>query len=95
MWARYGCCTLLLLFIIFLIIVGVLAAIFKVPVVEFNGPTQHPGGLQPFQRSNDSLGFSVNLGLKVAVINDNLESITFESIRTVVSTQIKMQFSDL
>lgn len=83
MWARYGCCTLLLLFIIFLIIVGVLAAIFKVPTVEFNGPTQHPEGLQSFQRSNDSLAFSINLGLKIAVINDNLESFTFESIRTV------------
>jgi hypothetical protein len=86
MWARYGCCTLLLLFIIFLIIVGVLAAIFKIPVVDFNGPTEHPDKLAPFERSNSSLAFSVNFGLKIGVTNDNLESITFESIETIVST---------
>lgn len=71
---------------------GVLAALFKVPQVEFNGPTQHPEGLQSFQRANDSLAFSINLGLKVAVINDNLESFTFESIRTVVRMHADKDF---
>ncbi|CEP07553.1 hypothetical protein [Parasitella parasitica] len=82
MWARYSCCTLLLLLIIFLIIVGVLAAIFKIPQVEFNGPTKHPDGYAPFEKSN-TLAFSVNFGLKIGVINDNIESIAFESIRAV------------
>lgn len=84
MWARYGCCGIFLLFILFLIIAGILAAIFKIPTVDFNGPTRHPDGLAPFTKSNDTLAFSVNFGLKIAIINDNLESITFESVRTVV-----------
>ncbi|KAI8090442.1 hypothetical protein BDF21DRAFT_411286 [Thamnidium elegans] len=83
MWARYTCCTLFLLLVILLIIVGVLVAIFKIPTVDFNGPTRHPDGLAAFQKSNDSLAFSVNFGLKIGVVNDNLESITFESIRTI------------
>ncbi|KAG2201824.1 hypothetical protein INT47_004381 [Mucor saturninus] len=83
MWARYGCCVIFLLFILFLIIVGILAAIFKIPTVDFNGPTRHPDDLAPFSKSNDTLAFSVNFGLKIAIINDNLESITFESVRTV------------
>ncbi|KAK4513799.1 uncharacterized protein ATC70_005805 [Mucor velutinosus] len=85
MWTRYGCCALLLLFIIFLIIVGVLAAIFRVPEVNFNGPTKHPDGYAPFEKSNDTLAFSVNFGLQIGVVNDNVESITFESIRAIVS----------
>jgi hypothetical protein len=84
MWARYGCCILLILLVIFLIILGILAAIFKIPEVSFNGPTQHPDGYAPFQRSNDSLAFSVNFGLKIGVLNDNLESITLESIKAIV-----------
>lgn len=84
MWARYGCCTLLILFIIFLIIVGVLVALFKMPQVDFNGPTKHPDGLASFVRTNDSLAFSVNFGLLIGVINNNVESITFESIKTIV-----------
>ncbi|KAL7323626.1 hypothetical protein PS15p_210250 [Mucor circinelloides] len=83
MWARYGCCTLLLLFLVFLIIVGVLAALFKVPIVDFNGPTKHPDGYAPFEKSNDTLAFSVNFGLQIGVVNDNVESITFESIRAI------------
>jgi hypothetical protein len=75
---------MILSFIIFLITVGILVAIFKIPSVDFNGPTKHPAGLAPFEKSNETLAFSVNFGLKIAVINDNLESITFESIRTVV-----------
>jgi len=84
MWARYGCCTLLLLFLVFLVIVGVLAALFKVPIVDFNGPTKHPDGYAPFEKSNDTLAFSVNFGLQIGVVNDNVESITFESIRAIV-----------
>lgn len=86
MWARYGCCALFLLFLIFLIIVGVLAAIFKIPKVDFNGPTNHPDGYAPFEKSNDTLAFSVNFGLKIGVVNDNVESITFGSIRAIVNT---------
>lgn len=86
MWARYGCCALLILFVIFLIIVGVLAGIFKVPTVEFNGPTNHPAGLAPFEKSDTSLAFSVNFGLQIGVINNNVESITFESIRAIVKS---------
>ncbi|GAN05229.1 conserved hypothetical protein [Mucor ambiguus] len=69
MWARYGCC--------------VLAAIFKIPQVNFNGPTKHPDGYAPFEKSNDTLAFSVNFGLQIGVVNDNVESITFESIRAI------------
>jgi hypothetical protein len=84
MWARYGCCVLFTLFVIFLIIVGILAALFKVPQVDFNGPTNHPDGLKQFETSNSSLAFSVNFGLKIGVVNPNIESITFESIRAIV-----------
>ncbi|KAF1801607.1 hypothetical protein V8B55DRAFT_1571592 [Mucor lusitanicus] len=83
MWARYGCCSLLVLFVLFLIIVGVLAALFKIPEVNFNGPTKHPAGYAPFEKSNDTLAFSVNFGLQIGVVNDNVESITFESIRAI------------
>jgi hypothetical protein len=84
MWARYGCCILLVLLVTFLIILGILAAIFKIPEVSFNGPTEHPEGYAPFQRANDSLAFNVNFGLKIGVVNDNLESITFEAIKAIV-----------
>ncbi|OAD07474.1 hypothetical protein MUCCIDRAFT_77563 [Mucor lusitanicus CBS 277.49] len=50
---------------------GVLAALFKIPEVNFNGPTKHPAGYAPFEKSNDTLAFSVNFGLQIGVVNDN------------------------
>lgn len=88
MWTRYCCCIVFLLIIIILIIVGVMAALFKIPTVEFNGPAKHPDGLAAFDKSNDTLAFNVNFGLKIGVVNYNIESVTFESIRTIAS--IKM-----
>ncbi|KAI9354662.1 hypothetical protein BD770DRAFT_473901 [Pilaira anomala] len=71
-----------------LIIVGVMAALFKIPTVEFNGPAKHPDGLAAFDKSNDTLAFNVNFGLKIGVVNYNLESVTFESIRTIATPNV-------
>lgn len=85
MWARSICCCLLLVIIILVIVGGVLAALFKVPQIDFNGVTDDPSGLPRFQQSKDSLlNFDINIGLKIGVVNPNIESASFEVIKAIV-----------
>ncbi|KAI7899882.1 uncharacterized protein BX663DRAFT_576396 [Cokeromyces recurvatus] len=57
---------------------------FKIPQIKFNGTIRRPNGYSQFEKSNHSLAFNIHLGLNMSIINDNLESITFESIRAIV-----------
>ncbi|KAI7894895.1 uncharacterized protein EV154DRAFT_414404 [Mucor mucedo] len=74
-WCRWISCCLLLLIIVIGIVVGVLAALFKVPTVEFTGIQGTPEfgmvGLTTVNL-NVSLGFVVN--------NPNIESVTFTTL---------------
>ncbi|KAI8388152.1 uncharacterized protein BYT42DRAFT_224161 [Radiomyces spectabilis] len=83
MWVRCICCFCILCIIGLAIVVGVLAALFKQPQVEFNGITDHPSGLPRLQKNASSMAFTMNLGLKIGVKNPNVESITFENIKAV------------
>ncbi|KAI8371485.1 uncharacterized protein BYT42DRAFT_580421 [Radiomyces spectabilis] len=73
-WARYCSCVCLLILVMIGIVVGVLAAIFKVPEVNFNGIQGEP--------QVNMTGSTMNLAFKfdIGVNNPNVESITFESI---------------
>ncbi|KAL0091016.1 hypothetical protein J3Q64DRAFT_1855653, partial [Phycomyces blakesleeanus] len=82
-WTRWICCFLFLCIIGLAIIAGVLVALFKVPVIQFNGPTDDPNGLAPFEQSLDSSSFIIRTGLKIGVVNPNIESAYFEAIKAV------------
>ncbi|KAI7872880.1 hypothetical protein BDF14DRAFT_1715994 [Spinellus fusiger] len=73
-WARWCSCILLLILIGLGIAVGVLAALFKVPQVEFNGLKDTPQS--SVQGSQLNFTFALNIGVN----NPNIESVTFESI---------------
>ncbi|KAI8377549.1 uncharacterized protein BYT42DRAFT_570676 [Radiomyces spectabilis] len=83
MWMRWSCCFIFIVAVTLMVVLGVLAALFKVPTIEFNGATDDPTGLPRFQKDQDSLAFTFNLGLKIGVVNPNLESAYFESIKAV------------
>ncbi|SAL95540.1 hypothetical protein [Absidia glauca] len=74
-WARYCSCFCLLVLVALGIVIGVLAALFKMPNVEMSGLESQPtvditGG------NTIQLGFQ----LQVKVDNPNVEGITFDSI---------------
>lgn len=88
MWSRCICCFLLIVIVVLAVVAGILVALFQMPTVTFNGPTDDPTGLPRFQRlsGNESLGaFNINLGLNFTVINPNVEGLTFEKIKATVS----------
>ncbi|KAI8982184.1 hypothetical protein BDF20DRAFT_865410 [Mycotypha africana] len=73
-WCRWFTCILFLIIVALGIVVGVLAALFKQPSVEFTGIKGEPtfGLVGNNVNLNLSLGFSVN--------NPNIESVTFKSL---------------
>ncbi|KAI8079606.1 uncharacterized protein B0P05DRAFT_541307 [Gilbertella persicaria] len=73
-WCRWISCILLLLIIGLAIAIGVLAALFKEPSVEFTGIQGQPAfGLEGTTANlNISLGFTVK--------NPNIESVTFKTL---------------
>ncbi|ORZ13088.1 hypothetical protein BCR42DRAFT_419152 [Absidia repens] len=74
-WARYCSCILLLILIAIGIVIGVLAALFKMPTVEMSG-------LESAPTVNITGGNQINMGfnLQVSVNNPNVEGITFDTI---------------
>ncbi|KAI8344860.1 hypothetical protein BC941DRAFT_409835 [Chlamydoabsidia padenii] len=74
-WARYCSCILLLLLIAVAIVIGVLAALFKMPQV-------HMSGLESQPVVNITNGNQINMAfqLQVSVDNPNVEGITFDTI---------------
>ncbi|CAO3600123.1 unnamed protein product [Absidia cylindrospora] len=87
MWTRCICCFLLFAIVVFAIAAGILAALFQMPTVTFNGPTDDPNGLPRFQNlpaSNNASGaFNINLGLNFTIVNPNLEGLIFEKIKAI------------
>lgn len=73
-WIRYICCIILLLIICIAIVIGVLAGIFKVPDVKFNGIQGEP----QFSINGTTANFVFNLN--ITIDNPNVESITFEDV---------------
>ncbi|KAI9315171.1 hypothetical protein BX666DRAFT_1861409 [Dichotomocladium elegans] len=73
-WLRSLCCVLFLVVIAMAIVVGVLAAIFRVPTVSFNGIQGEPQLVVNGAIAN----FFFNLN--ITVDNPNVESITFDSV---------------
>ncbi|ORX56946.1 hypothetical protein DM01DRAFT_1382345 [Hesseltinella vesiculosa] len=82
MWARSICCFLLFALIVFAVAAGILAALFQMPSVTFNGVTDDPTGLPRFQSINN-YSFYMNLGLNFTINNPNVESIRFDKIRAI------------
>ncbi|KAI8086428.1 uncharacterized protein BX664DRAFT_335763 [Halteromyces radiatus] len=74
-WARYCSCILLLILIAVGIVVGVLAALFKMPQVNMSGLDSAP-------TVNVTDGHLINMAfqLQVSVNNPNVEGITFDTI---------------
>lgn len=77
-WARWLCCLLFLIIIAIAIVIGVLAALFKVPQVNFNGLSGEP----QFNLTGTTANFYFNLN--ITVDNHNVEGITFEKIAAQV-----------
>ncbi|KAI8059304.1 hypothetical protein BC940DRAFT_313980 [Gongronella butleri] len=77
-WMRYICCVLLLLIICLGIVVGVLAAIFKKPSIEFQGLQGDP----TFNLTGTTavLAFNMTFGIN----NPNVESVTFANVNAQV-----------
>ncbi|KAJ8657179.1 hypothetical protein O0I10_006995 [Lichtheimia ornata] len=73
-WLRYICCVIFLLVIALAIVIGVLAATFKVPDVSMNGLEGEP------QVSMTGETVNMNFTLAISVDNPNVEGITFEKI---------------
>lgn len=82
MWMRWCACGLLIIIIALGITIGVLAALFKKPQVNFNGVSQS-STVPPFQMNGT--GFDFNFVLDIGVVNPNIESATFTSIQAIVS----------
>jgi hypothetical protein len=78
-WCRWISCILLLLIIGLGIAIGVLAALFKVPTVEFKGVQGDPA----FGLAGTTVNLNVSLGF--VVNNPNIESITFRSLVATVN----------
>ncbi|KAI9288794.1 hypothetical protein BC943DRAFT_272343 [Umbelopsis sp. AD052] len=81
MWLRWCACGLLIIILALGITIGVLAALFKQPQVSFNGITLS-NSTQPIQLNGT--GFNFNFDLNIGVVNPNIESATFTSIKAVV-----------
>ncbi|KAG2171313.1 hypothetical protein INT43_002935 [Umbelopsis isabellina] len=80
MWVRWCACFLLLIVIALGITIGVLAALFKKPQVNFNGITQD-STVPPVQQNGSSFDF--NFDINIGVVNPNIESATFTSIQAI------------
>ncbi len=78
-WLRWCTCIFFIIILIFCIVVGVLAALFKVPKIDFSGLQQDP----TITNTNNVLHMTFSVG--ISVDNPNFESITFETIRADVS----------
>ncbi|KAH8554238.1 hypothetical protein BGW37DRAFT_483950 [Umbelopsis sp. PMI_123] len=81
LWLRWCSCGLLIIFLAFGITIGVLAALFKQPQVNFNGITLS-NSTQAVQMNGT--GFNINFNLNIGVVNPNIESATFTSVKAVV-----------
>ncbi|KAG2234452.1 hypothetical protein INT48_007200 [Thamnidium elegans] len=74
-WCRWCSCIILLIIVGLGITVGVLAAIFKVPTIEFTGIQGTPAfGMQGLTTVN------LNISLGFTVDNPNIESVTFTTL---------------
>ncbi|CAO0795969.1 unnamed protein product [Mucor circinelloides] len=73
-WCRWISCILLLIIIAIGIVVGVLAALFKTPSVDFTGVQGEPA----FSLAGTTANLNVSLGFTVK--NPNIESVTFKSL---------------
>ncbi|KAI8639958.1 hypothetical protein BD408DRAFT_391498 [Parasitella parasitica] len=73
-WCRWISCILLLIIIALGIVVGVLAALFKTPSVDFTGVKGEPS----FSLTGTTANMNVSLGFTVS--NPNIESVTFKSL---------------
>lgn len=78
-WARWCSCIFLIIIVILAIIIGVFAALFKVPNVQFTGLKQDP----VYAYADNVLSMTFDVG--ISVDNQNFESITFETIKADVS----------
>jgi hypothetical protein len=90
MWTRYICCFLFFAMVVFAITAGILAALFQMPTITFNGATDHPDGLPRFENltstGNSSIGaFNINMGLNFTITNPNVEGLVFDKIKALVS----------
>ncbi|KAI8099535.1 uncharacterized protein BX664DRAFT_272802 [Halteromyces radiatus] len=88
LWIRCLCCFFLFAIIVFAIAAGILAALFQMPTVTFNGVTDDPLGLPRFQNLNDNINgsispFNINLGLNFTILNPNVEGLMFDKIRAI------------
>jgi hypothetical protein len=83
LWLRWCSCGLLIIFLAFGITIGVLAALFKQPQVNFNGITLS-NSTQAVQINGT--GFNINFNLNIGVVNPNIESATFTSVKAIVSS---------
>lgn len=78
-WCRWFSCILLLIIIGLGIAIGVLAATFKVPSVEFKGMQGDPA----FGLAGTTVNLNISLGF--VVDNPNVESVTFKSLAATVN----------
>ncbi|KAI8093479.1 uncharacterized protein BX664DRAFT_329799 [Halteromyces radiatus] len=77
-WARYCSCVFLLLIIALGIVIGVLAAIFKKPSIDFGGIQGEP----QFNLTGTTANIAFNVNFTVN--NPNIESVTFKNIEAKV-----------
>ncbi|CAO3609662.1 unnamed protein product [Cunninghamella blakesleeana] len=76
-WIRYCSCLILLIIIALGIVIGVLAAIFKKPTIEFNGLSGEP------QFNLNGTVANIQFNTNFTVNNPNVESVTFSNIQAV------------
>lgn len=80
-WCRWISCILLLIIIAIGIVIGVLAALFKTPSVDFKGVQGEPA----FSLAGTTANLNVSLGFTVN--NPNIESVTFKSLVATVKIE--------
>ncbi|KAI9309497.1 hypothetical protein BJ944DRAFT_258427 [Cunninghamella echinulata] len=76
-WIRYCSCVILLIIIALGIVIGVLAALFKKPSINFNGLSGEP----QFSLVGSTANIAFNMNFTVN--NPNVESVTFSNIKAV------------
>ncbi|CAO3595977.1 unnamed protein product [Absidia cylindrospora] len=83
MWIRCFCCIGFAGIVLGLVLLASLVALFKIPTVDYNGLADDPNGAPRF-KVDDALAataFEINLGFKFGIINPNIESAHFESLK--------------
>ncbi|KAI8099100.1 uncharacterized protein BX664DRAFT_320386 [Halteromyces radiatus] len=78
---RCLCCIGLLAIVAAMIVLGSLIALFKIPTVDYNGLVENEESRFKVDDALAAMAFEINLGFKLGIVNPNIESAHFDSLK--------------